>query len=182
MAYLVRAGARRAARRRAGRRDEDELQRVPAQRRAVPRLRARRARCSRSSRRFRSGSAGSCWCPVFAASVYASYKDIFGDAGVDCTNRRSGPLCDPARQCACSQLGPTPTSTTSGTGARRRRSSAAAARAVTRVELGCGHLEHELVVHLQHELRRELLAVEPVLHRDHRELDRDRPPCPASAR
>ena len=61
MAFWYRAGAGRAARRRARRGDEDELPCVPCQFHAAARgLCDRSACCSRSSRPFRSGSAGSC--------------------------------------------------------------------------------------------------------------------------
>src|SRR5215510_1066855 len=38
-------------------------------------------------------------------------------------------------------------------------------------ELRLRHLEHQLVVHLHDQLRPELPAIDPLLHRDHRELD-----------
>src|SRR5262249_39383786 len=39
------------------------------------------------------------------------------------------------------------------------------------IELALRHLEYELVVDLKQELRRELVAANPVVHGDHRELD-----------
>ena len=68
----------------------------------------------------------------------------------------------PAFSAPAPSSGPTPTSTTSGTDSAatpviRSGSSRRHAR-----ELGLRHLEHQLVVDLQHELRREPLAVEPV--------------------
>ena len=79
MALLVRAGAGAVPRRRAVRGDEGELHRVHAQHAAVPGLWTARASRWRSSPRSRSGSGWLVLLPVYAASVYASYKDIFGD-------------------------------------------------------------------------------------------------------
>ena len=55
--------------------------------------------------------------------------------------------------------------------ARRRLPSARARCALHGFELGLGHFEHQLVVHLHDQLRARARLVEPVLHRDHRELD-----------
>ena len=74
---LVRAGARRCCGRRAGRGDEGELRRVPREYLAVADLRpVGIVLAIVASIPFGLG-----WLvlgPVFAASVYASYKDIFG--------------------------------------------------------------------------------------------------------
>ena len=55
----------------------------------------------------------------------------------------------PRPQCACSQLGPAPTSTTSGTSSAATPVICPGSSRFTRVELGRRHLEHQLVVHLQ---------------------------------
>ena len=75
---LVRAGAGAVSRRRAVRGDEDELHRVHAQHAAVPRLwvAGHRAR----DRRHDPARAGLVvLLPVYGATMYTSYKDIFGE-------------------------------------------------------------------------------------------------------